>query len=135
RAQARQADAAATAAAAFAESLDEAVPLRAGVGVAAARTGERRDAAPEPFEPAVPVLPPAFGDLALADDVQLADVEVPADGDEALRLLYLRLQALEARQADLGWDEPPTALGMEQPAGRSLIGSPTNGWMRVRVAR
>lgn len=49
--------------------------------------------------------------------------------DEALRLLYLRLQALRA--AGMDWDEPESVLGLP-PSGRPAA---TRGWMQVRTER
>ena len=64
-------------------------------------------------------------------DLVLADETLPLDdGDEALQVLYLRMQELQTAQAGLGWDEPPVALG----AAPDSVPVAT-GWMKVRVER
>ncbi len=95
-------------------------------------------AAPPP--PAARVAAPAPNGFAAARsdegagadaDLQLVSETMPfAEGDEALRLLYLRMLELQAAQAGLGWDEPPTALGTVPDSTPAA-----SGWMRVRVER
>lgn len=62
--------------------------------------------------------------LVLTGDLPLAD------GDDELRLLYLRLIEMQAAQAGLGWDEPPAALGAAPDSAPA-----SSGWMQVRVER
>ena len=54
-----------------------------------------------------------------------------ADGDDELRLLYLRMLEMQAAQAGLGWGEPPVALGTTLDS----VPPSTTGWMQVRVER
>lgn len=53
----------------------------------------------------------------------------PADEDSDLRLLYLRLQDLEA--AGMSWGAPPVELGSE--AASTPAAAPARGWMQVRI--
>jgi hypothetical protein len=105
-------------------------------------------AVPEPSapSPSAPLPPPAAAGVepsalaaaqaegaAEAADLQLVLVAEPmplADGDEELRLLYLRTLEMRAAQAGLGWDEPPTALGATPDPTPAA-----SGWMQVRVER
>lgn len=90
-----------------------------------------RAAAPTPADLAA-VAAAQSGDAAeAAADFQLVGEPMPfADGDDELRLLYLRMLEMRAAQAGLGWDEPPTALGTV-PDSVPAAG----GWMQVRVER
>lgn len=79
------------------------------------------------------IAPQAFAAGANADDVRLANAEVLArESDDELRLLYLRVQEMQAAQAGLGWDTPPVALGA---VSDSALSAPASGWMQVRVER
>ena len=66
-----------------------------------------------------------------ASGLSPAAVEALArEDDDALRLLYLRVRAMQAAQAGIAWDEPPVALGAAPDS--SVLPS---GWMQVRVDR
>ncbi|MEM1042154.1 MAG: hypothetical protein AAGI91_05940 [Bacteroidota bacterium] len=68
---------------------------------------------------------------ALEADEDRAGALPLADGDQELRMLYLRLQEMQAAQVGVAWDGAPVSLGAppdSTPAARS-------GWMQVRVDR
>lgn len=54
-----------------------------------------------------------------------------ADGDAELRVLYLRLQEMQAAQAGIAWDGAPVSLG----AAPDSVSAARSGWMQVRVER
>jgi hypothetical protein len=64
----------------------------------------------------------------VAPDVAFAATEADA---EALRLMYLRLAALEATGTE--WDEPAIVLGAAP--GPSVPSAPARGWVQVRSNR
>lgn len=109
----------------------EAPRSEAAVSVAAGRSTPERAARPSAVPPPALATAPS-SDAAGADaDFRLVNEPLPlADGDEALRLLYLRMLELQAAQSGLGWDEPPTALGAAPDSTPAA-----SGWMRVRVER
>ncbi len=94
-------------------------------GAGFSAVAERRFADAVPAEAEADLL----GVFDATDD--LAEALPLADGDEELRVLYLRLQEMQAAQVGVEWGGAPVSLGAapdSTPAARS-------GWMQVRVER